>query len=115
MRCSPSQDATGRARIQPANSVQTSVCATLTTVSARLGGNYNPAENFVLTLGQQAAVTLGSGNDVVLSSQVWFIDLGGHTTYQLPESRIDGGPIMKRIQPRARGTAYPIKRRYARQ
>ena len=29
------------------------------------------------------------------------------------ESRIDGGPIMKRIQPRARGTAYPIKRRYA--
>jgi large subunit ribosomal protein L22 len=29
------------------------------------------------------------------------------------ESRIDGGPIMKRIQPRARGTAYPIKRRYS--
>jgi large subunit ribosomal protein L22 len=29
------------------------------------------------------------------------------------ESRIDGGPILKRIQPRARGTAYPIKRRYA--
>jgi large subunit ribosomal protein L22 len=29
------------------------------------------------------------------------------------ESRIDSGPIMKRIQPRARGTAYPIKRRYA--
>ena len=29
------------------------------------------------------------------------------------ESRIDGGPMMKRIQPRARGTAYPIKRRYA--
>jgi large subunit ribosomal protein L22 len=29
------------------------------------------------------------------------------------ESRIDGGPTMKRIQPRARGTAYPIKRRYA--
>src|SRR2546421_11410631 len=28
------------------------------------------------------------------------------------ESRIDGGPIMKRIMPRARGTAYPIKRRY---
>lgn len=28
-------------------------------------------------------------------------------------SRVDGGPIMKRIQPRARGTAYPIKRRYA--
>ena len=29
------------------------------------------------------------------------------------ESRVDGGPIMKRIQPRARGTAYPIKQRYA--
>ena len=29
------------------------------------------------------------------------------------ESRIDGGPIMKRIMPRARGTAYPIKRRMA--
>src|SRR5215510_10038027 len=26
------------------------------------------------------------------------------------ESRVDGGPIMKRIMPRARGTAYPIKR-----
>ena len=29
------------------------------------------------------------------------------------ESRVDGGPTMKRIMPRARGTAYPIKRRYA--
>src|SRR5918911_403863 len=29
------------------------------------------------------------------------------------ESRIDGGPMMKRIMPRARGTAYPIKRRMA--
>lgn len=27
------------------------------------------------------------------------------------EARVDGGPIMKRIQPRARGTAYPIKKR----
>src|SRR6266513_1679799 len=26
------------------------------------------------------------------------------------ESRIDGGPMMKRIMPRARGTAYQIKR-----
>lgn len=31
----------------------------------------------------------------------------------IAESRVDGGPIMKRIQPRARGTAYPIKRRYS--
>jgi large subunit ribosomal protein L22 len=29
------------------------------------------------------------------------------------ESCVDGGPIMKRIMPRARGTAYPIKRRCA--
>jgi len=29
------------------------------------------------------------------------------------EACIDGGPIMKRHMPRARGTAYPIKRRYA--
>jgi len=28
------------------------------------------------------------------------------------ESRVDGGPIMKRHMPRARGSAYPIKRRY---
>lgn len=26
-------------------------------------------------------------------------------------ARIDGGPMMKRIQPRARGSAYPIKKR----
>jgi len=32
---------------------------------------------------------------------------------QIVVSRVDGGPIMKRIQPRARGTAYPIKRRCA--
>lgn len=31
----------------------------------------------------------------------------------ISESRVDGGPMMKRIQPRARGTAYPIKRRYS--
>jgi len=31
----------------------------------------------------------------------------------IDESRVDGGPIMKRIMPRARGTAYPIKRRCA--
>jgi large subunit ribosomal protein L22 len=29
------------------------------------------------------------------------------------ESRVDGGPMMKRIQPRARGSAYVIKRRYS--
>jgi large subunit ribosomal protein L22 len=39
----------------------------------------------------------------------------GANTEQLmvAEARVDGGPIMKRIQPRARGTAYPIKRRCA--
>ena len=29
------------------------------------------------------------------------------------ESRVDGGPMMKRHMPRARGSAYPIKRRYS--
>src|SRR5215467_8357436 len=29
------------------------------------------------------------------------------------ESRVDGGPIMKRFMPRARGSAFPIKRRFA--
>src|SRR5438270_13995734 len=29
------------------------------------------------------------------------------------ESRVDGGPMMKRIMPRARGTANVIKRRYS--
>ena len=29
------------------------------------------------------------------------------------ESRVDGAPMMKRFQPRARGSAFPIKRRYA--
>ena len=27
------------------------------------------------------------------------------------EARVDGGPMLKRIQPRARGTAYVIRRR----
>lgn len=42
-------------------------------------------------------------------------DRGAHDVDDLvvTESRVDGGPIMKRIMPRARGTAYPIKRRYA--
>jgi large subunit ribosomal protein L22 len=29
------------------------------------------------------------------------------------EARVDGGPMMKRIQPRARGMAYVIRRRLA--
>ena len=29
------------------------------------------------------------------------------------EARVDGAPMFKRIQPRARGTAFPIKRRMA--
>jgi large subunit ribosomal protein L22 len=29
------------------------------------------------------------------------------------ESCVDDAPMVKRIQPRARGTAYPIKRRYS--
>jgi len=41
-------------------------------------------------------------------------DRGGNTDdLMIVEACVDGGPIMKRIQPRARGTAYPIKRRCA--
>jgi large subunit ribosomal protein L22 len=29
------------------------------------------------------------------------------------ESRVDGGPMVKRIQPRARGSAYVIRMRYS--
>jgi len=29
------------------------------------------------------------------------------------ESRVDQGPMVKRIQPRARGSAYVIKRRWS--
>jgi large subunit ribosomal protein L22 len=40
-------------------------------------------------------------------------DQGARDTEDLivVESCIDGAPMMKRIMPRARGTAYPIKRR----
>jgi large subunit ribosomal protein L22 len=42
-------------------------------------------------------------------------DLGARDIDDLvvAESRVDQGPMMKRIQPRARGSAYPIKRRSA--
>ncbi|MCS6849648.1 MAG: 50S ribosomal protein L22 [Gemmataceae bacterium] len=31
----------------------------------------------------------------------------------IKESRVDGGPLMKRLVPRARGTAYMIRRRWS--
>jgi large subunit ribosomal protein L22 len=42
-------------------------------------------------------------------------DLGARDLDDLvvTESRVDQGPMMKRIQPRARGSAYVIKRRSA--
>lgn len=33
------------------------------------------------------------------------------TELYITDSRVDDGPIMKRWQPRARGSAYPIKKR----
>jgi large subunit ribosomal protein L22 len=33
------------------------------------------------------------------------------TELVVKESRVDGGPILKRFQPRARGSAFPIKKR----
>ena len=42
-------------------------------------------------------------------------DRGARNVDQLTisESRVDGGPMFKRIQPRARGMAYVIRRRFA--
>ena len=42
-------------------------------------------------------------------------DRGAHDKDELVvvESRVDGGPIMKRIMPRARHQAFRIKRRYS--
>jgi len=53
--------------------------------------------------------------DVLLSALGNAEDKGARGMDELvvSESRVDGGPIMKRIMPRARGTAYPIKRRYS--
>jgi large subunit ribosomal protein L22 len=52
---------------------------------------------------------------VIKSAQGNAEDRGSRNVEELVvlESRVDGGPIMKRIMPRARGTAYPIKRRYS--
>ena len=33
------------------------------------------------------------------------------TELMVTESRVDGGPVLKRFQPRARGSAFPIKKR----
>ena len=52
---------------------------------------------------------------VIKSAQGNAEDRGARNVEELVviESRVDGGPIMKRFQPRARGSAFPIKRRYA--
>ena len=42
-------------------------------------------------------------------------DRGARNVDHLPivEARVDGGPMFKRLQPRARGMAYIIRRRFA--
>jgi large subunit ribosomal protein L22 len=52
---------------------------------------------------------------VIKSAQGNAEDRGARNVDELVviESRVDGGPMLKRIMPRARGTAYPIKRRYS--
>lgn len=65
---------------------------TATTVSARLGGNYRPIERFVVTLGQSANVTFGSGNDVLLSTRsIGNSGSGGLPQYLLSETTVNGG------------------------
>src|SRR5262249_29424030 len=52
----------------------------------------------------------------VLKSALGKAEAGGARNIDdlvVTESCGDGGPILKRHMPRARGTAYPIKRRYA--
>ena len=52
---------------------------------------------------------------VIKSAQGNAEDRGARNVEELVvvESRVDGGPMLKRIMPRARGTAYPIKKRYS--
>lgn len=42
-------------------------------------------------------------------------DRGARNVDRLPivEARVDGGPMFKRLQPRARGMAYVIRRRFS--
>lgn len=52
---------------------------------------------------------------VLASARANAEDRGARNVDQLEivESRVDGGPMFKRIQPRARGTAFVIRRRFA--
>ena len=52
---------------------------------------------------------------VIKSAQGNAADRGARNVDDLVvvDSRVDGGPMLKRIMPRARGSAYPIKRRYS--
>src|SRR5262245_9443534 len=52
---------------------------------------------------------------VIKSAQGNASDRGARNVDELVviDSRVDDGPMLKRIMPRARGTAYPIKRRYS--
>jgi large subunit ribosomal protein L22 len=50
----------------------------------------------------------------VIKSAIGNAEHGGArdaTELVVTESRVDGGPILKRFQPRARGSAFPIKKR----
>ena len=52
---------------------------------------------------------------VLMSARANAEDRGARGVDDLPivECRVDGGPMFKRIQPRARGTAFMIRRRFA--
>lgn len=52
---------------------------------------------------------------VLMSARANAEDRGARNVDDLPivECRVDGGPMFKRIQARARGTAFMIRRRFA--
>ena len=52
---------------------------------------------------------------VLMSARANAEDRGARSVddLRIVEARVDGGPMFKRVQPRARGTAFMIRRRFA--
>jgi hypothetical protein len=74
---------------------------TTSSVTARLGGAYLTSDSFRVLLSQPAELTLGSGNDTLVSTYLWATDAGGRQHYLFPESTIDGGAGFDAIEVQA--------------